>query len=48
MAEVVIGAADHGIQVRLTLINHRTAVVAGVGIGVGIGVDDEIVVGHEH
>ena len=48
MAEVVIGVADHCVQVRLVLHEQGRGVAVAVGLGERVGVDDLVVVGHQH
>ena len=39
MADVIVGRADHGIEIGLILPQYRGGIVVGVGIAGGIGID---------
>ena len=47
VTDVVIRTADHAVDSRLILAQHREAIIIAVRIGRGVGVDQLVVIGHK-
>ena len=47
MADIIVGRADHAVQVVDILVEHSAAIIVAVGISGGVGVDDQIVIRHQ-
>src|SRR5438270_10198683 len=48
VAEVVVGAADNGINIRLILAQHRRPRRVGVGIRIAVEIDELIGIGYQY
>ena len=48
VADVVVGRADHAVEVALVLPQHGGAVAVAVGVGGAVGIDDQVVVADQH